>query len=289
MRRRRKEQTITLFSFQDIITGVAGVMLFILLLLVVQLTLKTATATATAQINDDSTEPIDTTSVPATESSENTYPELKQSLEEMKRELEKLQRGNKRLLEAANQDLDAKIKAAQDAVDDLIAEAEEAKRRAEDLENKIAAESVSDERKAILRRRDALRKQLEKLGEERQRAASGKLVTFSPSANNNMPMWVVDLHDTRASIFDVAVPESVITVRFDRKDPPSQIITAVSAQLKSATQVRNIILVLRPSVSGQGLELLAAMRSQGYRIALELLDEDTMISRSNGAAAEESP
>ena len=46
MRRRRREQTITLFAFQDIITGVAGVMLFILLLLVVQLTVKTVQAAA---------------------------------------------------------------------------------------------------------------------------------------------------------------------------------------------------------------------------------------------------
>ena len=42
--RRRRDDTPSLFAFQDIITGVAGVMLFILLLLVVQLTLRTAAA-----------------------------------------------------------------------------------------------------------------------------------------------------------------------------------------------------------------------------------------------------
>ena len=49
MRRRRREQTVNLFAFQDIITGVAGVMLFILLLLVVQLSLRLATQAAELQ------------------------------------------------------------------------------------------------------------------------------------------------------------------------------------------------------------------------------------------------
>jgi hypothetical protein len=42
MGRRRNDNALSLFAFQDIITGVAGVMLFILLLLVVQLAIPAA-------------------------------------------------------------------------------------------------------------------------------------------------------------------------------------------------------------------------------------------------------
>ena len=49
-RRKSNSQPLSLFAFQDIITGVAGVMLFILMLLVVQLALqKSQAASAPSQ------------------------------------------------------------------------------------------------------------------------------------------------------------------------------------------------------------------------------------------------
>ncbi|TWU05761.1 hypothetical protein [Stieleria varia] len=275
MRRRKREQTITLFSFQDIITGVAGVMLFVLLLLVVQLTIRTAAAAAK---QDDDAVVVPEPPVSETEIAEARYEELEQSLQEMKTQLDELRQQSEALLHAAESNLDDKIAQTQAEIDELIRLADEQKRQAEQLAADIAAQEVSEQRESILERRGELQKKLETLEAERQRHAKGKLVAFRTASNQNVPMWVVDLRDLHADLFDVTDPSTVTSLDFERKDPPGVVMTQVASKLKEKTKSRNIILLLRPSVAGAGVLYMEAFRAVGFNVALELLDEDTLVT-----------
>ena len=277
MRSRRSEQTITLFSFQDIITGVAGVMLFILLLLVVQLTLKTAVDAQTEESPPQESPEAVLTSAPQ----ESTYEDVQRDLKELQKELASLRTQNRELMEATEKNLDLEIRKTQQQVDDLIQRANEAKAAAQSLVEQISAEQISAERKAILAEREVLRQELKRLEEERQRHASGKLVAFKSSSHQNREMWIVDLYDSRVNIFDAKAPEtSSSTLKHDRDEIPTFVVSNIKEALQEKTTSRSVILILRPSVAGKGLDYLAAFRASGFQVALELLDEDTVVAAS---------
>ncbi|WP_372896076.1 hypothetical protein [Stieleria sp.] len=275
MRRRRREQTVNLFAFQDIITGVAGVMLFILLLLVVQLSLRLATQAAELQekLADDAANAAAATT-PPDEAMEDPF----QDLDQLEQQLKQLRRDNQELLDATARDLDGDIQAAQSELAELVRQADEAKTQAEKLQQQVASQQMSQQRKEILELRERLREKLESLKQEQVLHRSGKLVAFKTTASPTRPMWVVDLRDTYAELFDVLQPTDVTTVSYDREQLPMQTVAQISDVLADKTQTRSIILVLRPSVAGAGAVLLSDFRQAGFNLALELLDEDSEIT-----------
>ena len=282
MRRRSREQTITLFSFQDIITGVAGVMLFILLLLVVQLTLRSAVA-----LENETPKETSAPTPVETQAAVQSFPEMQQDLEQMREELEQLKIQNEALMRASSRNLDAEIRAAQNAINDLIRAGDETKDQAKQLADDIASQEVSQQRKNILDRKQKLKNELEQLAEQEQRHASGKLVAFKTTNKSSGPMWVVDLRDMRASLFDVQAPSKVIDVAYQREMPASAIVGQIKKKLQESSKTRNIILLLRPSVAGRGNEFMDSFRSGGFRVALELLDEDTLVTEPVEAGGKE--
>jgi len=284
MRRRRREQTVNLFAFQDIITGVAGVMLFILLLLVVQLSLRLATQAAELQAQQtiEQAEQSATTDQPV-EPVEDPYADL----ERLKQELDQLRRDNQALLAAGSQDLDAQIQEAQSELAEIVRQAEAAKSLALNLEQQVASQQMSDQRKQILGLRERLRKQLESLKQEQVLHQSGKLVAFKTTASESRPMWVVDLHDSYADLFDVLSPNQVTKVTYDRKELPMLIVQQIDEALQETSKTRSIILVLRPTVAGAGAVFLSDFRNAGFNIALELLDEDSQITASGNVRVED--
>lgn len=274
MRRRRREQTVNLFAFQDIITGVAGVMLFILLLLVVQLSLRLATQAAElqeAQAERDARQ-ISAVSEPVDDPAAN--------LESLQADLDQLRRDNQDLIDASSRNLNQEIQQAQVELADIVRDADAAKAQAESLQKQIASQEISSERKEILVRRQRLREQLEALKQEELRHGSGKLVAFKMTANQSRQTWVIDLTDSRAVLFDVQQPMDVTTVEYDRTQLPVTTVEQIETVLATKTKIRSIILVLRPSVAGVGAVFLSEFRDAGFSLALELLDEDTLITES---------
>ena len=280
MRRRRREQTITLFAFQDIITGVAGVMLFILLLLVVQLTVRTANAVAEQQSVD---QPIETPRAQPTNEPDSSFADAQRDLEGLQEELERLQAENDGLLQASDGNVDQQIRATEEEIHSLIQQAEEQKKQAEAIAAEAASQSVSPERQAILDQRSRLEQQMEALEDEFKRHSRGKLVAFK-SSSSSREMWVVDLRDIRSNLFDVKKPEQVYEVKYDREDAATTVVRSIGEELRKHTRNKSVILVLRPSAAGKSMEYMNAFRKAGFQLALELLDEDTAITQSSDSS-----
>ncbi|MCA9139517.1 MAG: hypothetical protein KDB00_22240 [Planctomycetales bacterium] len=283
MRRRKREQAVNLFAFQDIITGVAGVMLFALLLLVVQLSLRLASQAADLQ--EQQTEQ-QSQQVDQQRNQIDSPVDPKDSLVSLELQLDQLRRENQDLIDALSRDSKSEIEKAQSELAELIRESEAAKSQAESLQQQIASQAVSADRKEMLAKRQKLQDQLESLKKEEQRHKSGKLVAFKTSANQARQMWVVDARDFRADLFDVQDPSSVTSVAYDRKQPSYETAAQIKTALEKQTKSKSIILVLRPSLGGTGSDLLADFRDLGFNIALELLDEETLITESADVTVE---
>jgi len=271
MRRRRRDNTLSLFAFQDIITGVAGVMLFVLLLLVVQLALRTATAsTEFGGVAD----PITPEPPPIEQPSDD-----RQQLQQMQAELERLRRQSAQLLVADASDLDAEIKAAKAELEDLMVDAVEKQSQADSMQSQMSSTESTEQKKSALAVRDRLKRQLEQLAQEQVQHEGGKLVAFKSASAGVGELWIVDMRGTRATIFNVASPNDAVTVSYQRFDPTTQIVQSIRSSLQEQTKARNVVVLLRPSVAGPGSELLDAFRAAGLRVALELLDEETQVTR----------
>ena len=267
MGRRRRDNTLNLFAFQDIITGVAGVMLFILLLLVVQLTIRTAVAsTETVEL------PVESEVIPETSDS-------LQQLELMQAELEQLRQQGANLLRVNNNELTQQIKVARSELDALMNAMAEQKQQAESLQSQMTSESTTQQKTSALERRNSLRRKLEELDEEQAKHEGGKLVAFKAESSGVRELWIVDMRGEQAAIFNVESPSEMTTVQYGRFDPAVLIAQSVRNRLQELTKERNVVILLRPSIAGSGSELLDAFRRRGLRVALELLDEETRVTQ----------
>ncbi len=275
MRRRRRENTLSLFSFQDIITGVAGVMLFILLLLVVQMTLRAAT-TPNDQFGDIIQEV-------ASEPPPSQQPVDLTELRQMQRELEEMRRRSAELMDMTEAELDALVKAAREELDALMEDAAEKKSQAETLDSQLASSETSDQEKATLDQRNKLRQQVQQLEQQRSKHVQGKLVAFKAASSGVRELWIIDMRGTETSVFNVNSPEEAMTIEYERYAPAMEVVGSIRDQLQQRTKVRDVVLLLRPSIAGVGSEIMAAFQLSGYRVALELLDEDTQVARPVGA------
>ena len=268
MRRRRRDNTLNLFAFQDIITGVAGVMLFVLLLLVVHMTLRTATAAT------EFGGPIEPPQPPPAE----PEPDQRQQLMELQNELERLRKRGAELLRADTGDLDEKIRKAEAEFDELMREAAEQKSQAESIASQMSSQETSQQKMSTLQRRNALKRRLQDLEEEEVRHASGKLVAFKAASAGMRELWLIDMRGTRAEIFNVESPGDAVVVTYEKYEPPYAIVQSIRGKLQEQTKVRSIVVLLRPSIAGTGSELLDAFRRGGFQVALEILDDETIVA-----------
>lgn len=271
MRRRRRENTLSLFAFQDIITGVAGVMLFVLLLLVVQLALRTTTASTAlgGAIDPSAPQPLQI----------EPPPDDHQQLQQMQEELARSRQRSAELLVADAGDLDAEIKAAQAELAELMGDAAEKKSRADAMQSQMSSTETNEQKKSTLEERNALRRHLEQLEKEQVQHAGGKLVAFKSASAGVSELWIIDMRGTAATIFNIESPNDAVTVTYQRFEPAIRIAQSIRSSLQEQTKVRNVVVLLRPSVAGPGADLLDAFRSAGFRVALELLDEETRVTR----------
>lgn len=276
MRRRRHDHTLSLFSFQDIITGVAGVMLFILLLLVVQMSLRTAAAQ-----NDEfggvmqQTEPEPEPEPPAVDTTD---------LRKMQQRLEELRRRNADLMQTSIEELETKLKEKSNELDELLDSVDQMKRQTTEMDQQIAAADTDQEKTDAIGQRDALQSQLERLESEKAKHAQGRLIAFRAMHSGVKELWIIDVRGTSTTIFDANSPDEAMSVDYQRYAPSFDMVNDICNRLDEKTKTKNIVLLLRPSIAGVAPDVMSAFQNRGYNVALELLDEDTQVARNETTA-----
>lgn len=262
MGRRRQENALSLFAFQDIITGVAGVMLFILLLLVVQLAIPAAQKIQAK----DSNRPLYPVAVDADV----------QRLENMRRQLASLRNETDDLIELQSISPDAMLDELQKSLDATMGGQQTAEQEVGQLMDQLRSAEATSTAERINREIESMQTDLSTVEAELDRLASGSFIAFRTS-DSNADVWLVDVRARSAELMSLKDPTQTRRIQFAETIKPNPLARRLAEELKRNGGSQSIVMLIRPSASGRASELIQSMRSLGYKIALELLDSQTQI------------
>ncbi|WP_417730511.1 hypothetical protein [Rosistilla oblonga] len=270
MRRRKQDAALSLFAFQDIITGVAGVMLFILMLLVVQLALQTAKAAQaqTASHNETKSDTTIATAEPITDRSDELF--LKRA------ELKRLRSQTAAILDVDILHIDSQM-------DDLAAELADLQRRQKALvDRRDILKKQADQMEAAPQSRD-MRQEIEELQRDREaldrqlsRWRDQTWVSFSLRDSDDKQFWLADVSDTTIELYLVSKPQDRQQIRWRLLDSASSMADKIDDAIDRKVSNR-LVVIVRPSAAGFTDELLDALRGKNLQLALELLDAKTRL------------
>ncbi len=269
MGRRRNDNALSLFAFQDIITGVAGVMLFILLLLVVQLAIPAAQKIQEKQA-DAPLFPV-------------AAREDVERLEELRAELAELRQKTEDLLQVQTMRPGATLDELKRKLDSLNQQQQTLVDEIRSLREKIQSPQSRAASEQIARSVEQLQRELGDVKAEIEQLADGDFISFQSAAN--MPdVWLIDVRNESAEFLRLQNPTEIERVEFDADISAARLATQLTRELKLKNAGTSVVVLLRPSAAGRGSELLMQMQAAGYRVALELLNSETQIMQSTEAS-----
>lgn len=262
MGRRRQENALSLFAFQDIITGVAGVMLFILLLLVVQLAIPVAQKIQVKRA-DGPLFPV------ASDADIDRLDQLRDRLASLRS-----QTGDRIEVQAIG--ADATLNELHKNLDETLARKATLERDTESLVTQIKADASNNEIQQVERDLESMQRELAVVKAELERLAGGDFIAFRTS-DSKTDVWLVDVRGRSAEMMSLQEPSNTDHMEFDESIKPVTLARRIAERLQQSGSSLSVVMLFRPSAAGGSSELLRAMRSLGYQPALELLDSETQI------------
>lgn len=261
--RRSTGPTVSLFSFQDIITAVMGILILIALLLALKL------VTSVAGAADASEGSLDPTKMAAIQAEVDRLRQEKKRLERDLKQSQEIVQGVDAISQEELRSLRKRVEALENRRDDLMAEVE-VLREQHDQELRLG----SDEQTALRRDIEQLDLELAQVENELKRFGKMETITFNIEGFEDHERFMVDLGQ---DVWRVT--------QLDRQGGPTRIFDisgSVAARhskledwLSGLSPSRTyIFLLLRPSMRDSGYILLDVLRTRGFARGFEPLAED---------------
>lgn len=264
MGRRRQENALSLFAFQDIITGVAGVMLFILLLLVVQLAVPAA-----QKMKDQDSDKPEIAFPVAAAADLAELDTLRERLETLRSQTSKFMQAQQMRPDVSVDEIQQQLKTAYEKQQDILAMIDEINK---DLRSKETRQQSAQTTAAI----EDIEQELAEISKELEKWSGGDFIAFQ--AGTSIPnLWLVDLRGQSAEFVHLKDPKQSKTVRWTNTRTPVETVQWLEDQLATRNAGKSIVLLIRPSAAGVASEVMYRLQRSGYRIALEILDSETRI------------
>jgi len=281
-RRKAPDNALSLFAFQDIITGTAGVMLFILMLLVVQLAIQ---ATVKQSESTDSEASMPETATPTTRLSQADIQKLQNRLEEILKLIERVESQDPNTLLQRTSALVIEYGRIQEQ---LSAAEVETNAMSEVLEARKSSQKTAGEKEKSMRDKIA------------EMESDLREIENHPQVNYTVPeaksgMFLVDVGESEIQIIEPApLPRSSpadplaappperrkTSLPYKRGTDVTTIVRSVRSAveaLRSSSDKNSeldCLLVIRPQAAGIANQLIDAFyENRDWRIALELLDQ----------------
>jgi len=281
-RRKAPENALSLFAFQDIITGTAGVMLFILMLLVVQLAIQ---ATEKQSDTSDSGAAVSEILTTTTRLSSADIQKLQNRLEELLKSIEQVQRQDPNTMLQKTSALVIEYGKIQAQLS--VAEVE-TNAMTEVLEARKSSQTTAGEKEKSM------------LGKLSQMESELSEIENHPQVNFTVPeakagMFLIDVGESEIQIIEPApMPRSLPADPLAVPPPerrktslpykPGEDVTTIVRSIRAAVEAMrpisdknkglDCLLVIRPQAAGLANKLIDELYEIGdWRIALELLDK----------------
>ena len=261
-RRGRSKSPFSLFSFQDIITSVTGIIILLMLILAVELVQRKTRGGA--------------------ETRREVYKDVREALATASTELAALQTGGKQelaVIEQAAGVVPEQMRLDQSETEQQLARL---KREGEELERRQAR--VRDEEKRALSRSFERGKDREELQQREVELDSTRAkihalreqnrLIFNQTSGTGKTPWLVDISGQRFVVGKL--PQQ------NNADPPRGTVYADSAPLlrfvrSCDRQSEYFVLLVRPSGINAFVELLDAMQNMGFELGFDVIGHDSTI------------
>lgn len=295
MRRSRGDEApLSLFSFQDIITGVAGVMLFILMLLVIQLAIqsqKQLKAKSQMATEIDPNQPV-----PSVQPSSSKNPISEAQLQAIERELQRemesvrfARENDSKSMLSMSRNLSSRLNQTQRTLLELASSNQR-------MEQSQAARSESTA--TDLQRVSQLEARVAALDSKLQDLGSHPRVNFVvPVAKAGM--FLIDVQDgkievkeptknlenptTNDALAQKGPERRSISIDYRHSDDLTILTKKIEEVIDSINERKrkdeiDILLIIRPAAAGEASELISLLSSvKGWSVALELLEADAEV------------
>ncbi len=274
-RRGRGGTPISLFSFQDIITSVTGIMILVTLFLALEVIRRKEGSPQ--QRTKVLTEELVQASAQATR--------VKSTLEGNRRQIEQLRSalaGNEsQLLESVKVDADEVSRKLRD-LDELnklmageLTQSEARRKQTEkDLEEMLAREADKQTDKQTL---EQLAQKVKERIDELKKLRQANRVIFNPTQGDSKTPWLVELSAT-----------GILSAQLGKKEKPQSFSTAAAFKSWAAKRSKvgeYFVLLVKPSTVEKFLDTRQALETQGFDVGFDLLrDDQTAIDPESGAA-----
>jgi hypothetical protein len=270
-RRGRAAPPISLFSFQDIITSVAGIIILMTLMLAMELLQRKLSGTP----SDVSVlvAPLRQQLAAATQERER----LKTRLEQQAADAQQLVAASPQRLEQEQAAAEELARRLEQELQALTPQEQEAKRRVEQARSADAAQIAERQRLA------ELREKIQEQKDETQRLRQQNRIIYNPAPGNSKAAWLVDLSADRLQAAALG------------KTAPPQVFAGVSAtaRIRSFLEWAKLrdagreyfVLLVRPSAVTAFDEVYKELRAAGFDIGFDCIAADvSVIDPVRGAA-----
>lgn len=267
-RRRRVENGLSFFAFQDIITGVSGVMLFILILLVVQLVTQVVR-------NNEVTESKQTPTVDSSIDQEDVD-ELTRLLSRKQNVFDSNAKRLELLFELDSSNLSSNIaqqKVQREELQLELASIQERHTSAAALHRESSARNPAQ---TILEEIDKLNATLRETEEESLEWKDSSRVSYT--ATVTVPnLYLFDVHQREVRMLQLPITERRHIFRIGQDAKGDSIANSIDREYSEIPREKQdpqkrIVVLIRPSASQFADDLIQHLKILGFEVALELLE-----------------
>ncbi|HUY34067.1 MAG TPA: hypothetical protein VMV69_15065 [Pirellulales bacterium] len=270
-RRGAKSNPITLFSFQDIITSVTGIMILVTLLMALELSQRqlqtpaVQTAVVVAELE------------PAVDEAQREVDELEARLAARDTELQELAGFDARRLHAETADAERQIARLESDVAQLETRARRAQEQRREIQTRQASRRADwDAAEELTRRLEAARRRLEKL------RSSNRLIYNSP-VGAAKSTWIVEVTDAAVSTAPLGVSAPATTFGADTASERLAAFLAWAAGRDRGSEY--FVLLVKPSGITAFVELRDELGKLGFDLGFDVVAADqTIIDPDTGAS-----
>lgn len=262
-RRSNSSSPFSLFSFQDIITSVTGVMLLLTLLLILELVTRAPASSTAADLKA-------------------TEVDLRTSIEQMRSEIEESTKRAKLAAESVEEfakftesHIDRDIEITREQIETLRRELPLLKQRSREL--KAAEDSAlarALEREADRSQLEQIRSKAESLREKRKKLKNANILVYNRPPESSKQPWILDISAQRVAALPLGRPEEQIEIVGDA--------STLMKRVRQWTLTRNrqndyFALLVRPSGIKNFEEIQTYLNSRGYEIGVDLIGEQQKV------------
>jgi Na+-transporting methylmalonyl-CoA/oxaloacetate decarboxylase gamma subunit len=279
-RRRSSSPSLSLFAFQDIITGVAGVMLFILLLLVVQLAIQTSVTHASKPENQPD---ASTTEKARLLEQQYQIATMEALVERKKIELESNKTKVELMLDARVVDIDQELEARKAKIAKLRNELSAITNQVSSLRSENEKLRSSDPAKALLSEMEKMKEEIRSLESQTLEWKDETRVNYKTD-NIVKNLYLFDVQGTHCTMAVLPFDNRSKRIEYGSDKSVEKISTMMESYYDSLPSARKdperrIVVLIRPSAAIFATELVRELRNRGFEVAMELLEAKAELFR----------